>query len=93
MNEDEKSTIVVKEIPIDIENSYMGKEITCLIECISQNESISAYSDVSFRVLSRIADVLMGPSFDDMQYYQIDEAKETTTELRKFQARFYKKRI
>lgn len=91
INEDKKSTQVIKEIPIDIENTYIGKEINTLLDCISGIETISPYSDVSFRILARIADVLQGR--DALQSYEIEEEKDTNDELRTFQIRLYRKRI
>ena len=58
INEDRKSTNRIKDIPIDIESTYIGKEVNTLLDCISGIETISPYSDVSFRILSRIGDVL-----------------------------------
>ena len=36
----------------------MGREMNCLLETIAGVESVQPYSDVSFRVISKIADVL-----------------------------------
>lgn len=58
INEEFHSSEQVKIVPIDIENTYMGREINCLLETIAGVESVQPYSDVSFRVISKIADVL-----------------------------------
>ena len=60
---------MIKEIPIDIENTFIGKEINTLIDCISGIETIIPYSDVSFRILARMADILM--CRDALVYYTI----------------------
>lgn len=36
----------------------MGREMNCLLETIAGVESVQPYSDVSFRVIAKIADVL-----------------------------------
>lgn len=51
---------MVKVIPIDIENTEIGKDIDTLLKCVSGVDTIEPYGDVSFRLLARIADVLMG---------------------------------
>ena len=58
-NEEWYSTARVKRIPIDIENSHTGRQMNCLIDCIDGSDSLSPYSDVSLRVIMRMADVLM----------------------------------
>jgi hypothetical protein len=40
LNEELYSSKMVKEIPIDIENTFIGREMSCLIECISGLETI-----------------------------------------------------
>jgi len=62
MREERHSSDIVKTIPIDIENTYMGGEMNCLLETISGIDSVQPYSDVSFRILSKIADVLTNNS-------------------------------
>lgn len=59
MQEDVNSSPTIKEVPIDIENTMMGRSIQCLIDCISGNDSIEPYSDVSLRIFMRMADILM----------------------------------
>jgi len=51
--------MTVKSIPIDIENSQYGREITVLLDCFEGNDYIEPYSDVSLRIIIRIADILM----------------------------------
>jgi hypothetical protein len=58
-NEEEFSTARVKRIPIDIENSYIGRGMNCLVDCLDGTDCLSPYTDVSLRVIMRIADVLM----------------------------------
>lgn len=91
INEDKFSTEVIKEIPVDIENTYIGRDISTLIDCFSGIDSISPYSDVSFRVLARIADILMAR--DSIKSYSIQEEKPTDEVLPIFQSRFYRKMI
>ena len=40
MREDINSSETIKEIPIDIENTKLGRSIQCLIDCISGNDTI-----------------------------------------------------
>ena len=59
INEDEKSSEKVKQVPLDIENSFYGRHMNALLETISGNETIEPYCDVALRVLIRIADILL----------------------------------
>jgi hypothetical protein len=45
--------------PIDIEDTWLGKNMDVLIYAVNQGDSIDPYNYVSFRVLQRMADVLM----------------------------------
>lgn len=58
-NEDNFSSKLVKDIPIDIETTMFGREMHTLMECISGVEAVEAYCDVSLRVIMRMADILM----------------------------------
>ena len=58
-NEDTHSSKLIKRIPIDIETTMFGREMHTLTECISGVDAVEAYSDVSLRVLMRMADILM----------------------------------
>jgi hypothetical protein len=58
-NEDIYSSKMIKRIPIDIETTMFGREMNTLIECVSGVEAVEAYSDVSLRVIMRMADILM----------------------------------
>ena len=69
--EDLHSSKKVKSIPVDIENTFIGKDIGCLIETISGPNSLHPYSDVSLRVLTRIADILQNRHFTE--FYRIDK--------------------
>ena len=44
--------------PVDIENSNLGREMSYLVNCIGDKESLTPYGNVSLRVMMRIADVL-----------------------------------
>jgi len=63
MNEDLYSSIRLKSTPIDIENSFIGRDINCLLETVSGVQSINPYCDVSLRVIMRIADLLQARHF------------------------------
>ena len=58
-NEDKFSSKMIKRIPIDIETTMFGREMYTLIDCISGVDAVEAYSDVSLRVIMRMADILM----------------------------------
>lgn len=58
MNEENFSTAKVLTTPVDIENTNLGREMSTLINCIGDKESLTPYENVSLRVLMRIADVL-----------------------------------
>ena len=46
---------MVKDVPVDIENTCIGREMNCLIETLQGASVVKTYGDVSFRVISRIA--------------------------------------
>jgi len=46
-------------VPIDIENTYIGRNMEYLFRCMVGNESLEPNSIVSYRIISRIADLLM----------------------------------
>jgi hypothetical protein len=73
----------VKRIPIDIENSMLGRDINTLIETISGNDTIQPYSDVSLRVLMRIADILMYRH--EYKFYDIKTGSGIVEALNDFQ--------
>ena len=90
MNEDNNSSQTIKEIPIDIENSNMGRSLQCLIDCISGNETIAPYSDVSLRVFMRLADILM---YQHCCFYCVIETQDDPPKkLRKMYKAIYKKK-
>lgn len=73
-NEDRYSSKMIKHIPIDIENTWFGREMHVLKECVYGVDGLEPYSDVSFRVISRMADILM------MRHsYKMFEIKEEST--------------
>lgn len=51
---------VAKHIPVDIERTYTGKNVDCLLRCFTGYEHLIPYHEVSVRVMLRMADVLMG---------------------------------
>ena len=58
MSEENFSTSKVLTTPVDIENSNLGREMSYLINCLGDKESLTPYSNVSLRVMMRVADVL-----------------------------------
>jgi hypothetical protein len=61
-NEDLYSLSQVQTTPVDIENTRLGREMSCLVNTLQpkrNSPAIEPYSDVSLRVLMRMADVLM----------------------------------
>ena len=90
MREDINSTQTIKEIPIDLESTNMGRSIQCLIDCISGNETIEPYSDVSLRIFMRMADIL---TFQHACYYCEVETKDNVPKkLFKKQKKIYLKK-
>jgi hypothetical protein len=91
-NEDLYSLSQVQTVPIDIENTRMGREISCLMNTIQprrNSPALEPYSDVSLRVVMRLADVLMHRHdclFFDMQESDIGPG------LFEHQRAFYKKK-
>jgi hypothetical protein len=61
INEDLYSSKLISKIPIDIENTKISEDVESLIYLLSgdSNSSLHPYSDVSVRVIMRIADILM----------------------------------
>lgn len=91
ISEELYSSPQVKEVPVDIENTFIGRDMNCLIETISGVHTIQAYSDVSFRVISKMADVLMNRQFCEV--YQVDATRdEPIDDLMNFQKRIYKEK-
>ena len=72
-NEDLYSSNKVKTCPIDIENSFMGQNMSVLLAAITGVEAIVPYCDVALRVLMRIADVMM--LRDTLPYHELNVAK------------------
>jgi len=90
IHEDLHSSERVKTIPVDIENSWIGREMKCLIDTITGVDTIQPYCDVSLRVIMRMADVLM--CRNDYLFYDVDGGGDVTGELMKFQEKVYKKK-
>lgn len=51
---------VEKSVPVDIERTYTGKNVDCLLRCFTGYEHLMPYHTVSVRTMMRMADVLMG---------------------------------
>lgn len=77
----------VKTIPIDIENSMLGREMNTLISTISGNETVQPYCDVSLRVIMRIADILMFRH--EYKYYDIQSGEDIVKELNDYYVKIY----
>lgn len=63
-------------MPADLETSYIGQEISTLLDTISGVDSLQPYTDVSLRMLMSMADLLMGfyhCHFYDLLATQFDE--------------------
>jgi|APSaa5957512535_1039671.scaffolds.fasta_scaffold273662_1 hypothetical protein len=78
-NEDTNSSTKVKEVPIDIENTVIGSDMICLIECISGERTIQPYCDVALRLIIRMADVLMYRH--ECCVYEITDKPDVVSEL------------
>ena len=90
INEDLHSSERVKTIPVDIENSWIGREMKCLIDTVTDVDTIQPYCDVSLRVIMRMADVLM--CRNEYPFYDITRGEDQTGELMKFQEKVYRKK-
>lgn len=91
INEDLFSSDQVKLIPIDIENTCIGRDINCLMDTISGISLIQPYGDVAVRVLMRMADILQSRHFVDV--FHIDQSMQDVTEgLTKFHKEMYKRK-
>ena len=89
--EDEYSSTMVKDVPVDIENTCIGREMSCLIETLQGANAVQPYGDVSFRIISRMADVLMNRNH--CQVYKMDRNSRAILEdLVRFQKTIYKHR-
>ena len=58
-NEQECSSYKISKYPIEIEHSQMGVTIDVLMNALTGDNSLDPYNNVSFRVLQRMADILM----------------------------------
>jgi len=63
INEDLFSSSRLKNTAVDIENSFIGREMNTLLETISGVQTIYPYCDVSLRVIMRMADILQARNF------------------------------
>ena len=50
---------------MDVEETYLGRNLDTLLYVLNGEDSISPYNYVSFRVIQRMADVLMNQGIDD----------------------------
>lgn len=81
---------MVSRVPIDIETSFIGRDMNCLIDMVSGVETVSPYSDVALRVIMRMADLLMFITECPVKdYVDTDDVSEL---LMEFQEYNYKKR-
>lgn len=57
----------IKQVPIDLENTQLGSDVITLMNCLVHQEKreseaddpVVMYCDVSYRILSRVGDLLM----------------------------------
>lgn len=72
----EEQYMTQESVPIDIENTYTGRTIEHLFRCMSGQDALSPKSIVSYRVIRRIADLLMGKDEEEEPEYKGDTAIE-----------------
>lgn len=53
-------------IPIEVEQTWSGRFLENLLQCTSGNEALMAYHMVSYRIISRMADVLQGKKEEEI---------------------------
>ena len=58
--EQEYTSPAFRDIPIEIEDTYLGHSFDALRNAITGHESINPYNNVSFRILHRMANLLQG---------------------------------
>ena len=94
------SSPLSKQIPIDVEGTQLGRDATALLAALVElpekstaevDEPISPYCDMSFRLLSRLADALMQKHECDS--HEVDSVATAVEDLFEFQKRLYHKRI
>lgn len=61
------------EIPIDIESTTLGSSISSLLDCLTGDYSISNNSMVSFRIVNRIADLIVLTPIKDPSLLRAEE--------------------
>ena len=72
----EEQYMTPASVPIDIENTHTGKTIEHLFRCMTGQDALSPKSIVSYRVIRRVADLLMGESDPDEPQYKGEDAVE-----------------
>ena len=60
IHEDLHSSTMMKDVPIDMETTWIGNDMQTLVSCFVGQETVHPYSDVSLRLIMRMADLLMG---------------------------------
>lgn len=70
----EENFSTLKEAPVDVERTWIGSNVEPLIMNCVGNNHLNPYSEVSFRVIQRIADVLMGAP--DQELFVADDREE-----------------
>lgn len=91
INEEQHSSPMISSMPIDIENSFLGREMNCLLEAISGIECVQPYGDVSYRLISKIADVLTNSN--TCQVFRISNiTDDPMQDMYRFQKEIYRQR-
>lgn len=94
------SSPLSKQLPIDIECTQLGRDASALLSALvdrpdnakgEKDEPVSPYCDMSFRLLSRLADALMQKH--DFESCEVEAVQEAVERMNKFQNAFYQKRI
>jgi len=77
-------------IPMDIENTFIGRNMEYLFRCMTGHESLDPRSIVSYRIVSRIADLLTG--VEDTRYETL-QGESAMDKLRELVAEEWKKKL
>lgn len=79
----EENFATYRDIPVDIERTWIGKNIEPLLMSFSGANHLLPYREVSYRVLQRIADVLSN-SPDEETYTIVQTSNDQLQELKDF---------